>query len=139
MNQVELSPRMELNQRAKNAGYLLDSQPYYLLKKDHDIILCKDLLEVSQFLNQLEQVIAQRKLAAPDTSYVASLFAKGVNKIAQKVGEEAVEMVIESKDNNDLLFLDESADLLFHYLILLQAKGFELKDVVKVLEQRHKP
>ena len=54
MNQVELSPRMELNQRAKNAGYLLDSQTYYLLKKDHDIILCKDLLEVSQFLNQLE-------------------------------------------------------------------------------------
>jgi phosphoribosyl-ATP pyrophosphohydrolase/phosphoribosyl-AMP cyclohydrolase len=93
----------------------------------------------TQFLNQLEQVIVQRKLAAPETSYVASLFAKGVNKIAQKVGEEAVEMVIESKDNNDKLFLDESADLLFHYLILLQAKGFELKDVVKVLEQRHKP
>ena len=93
----------------------------------------------TQFLNQLEQVIAQRKLAAPETSYVASLFAKGVNKIAQKVGEEAVEMVIESKDTNDKLFLDESADLLFHYLILLQAKGFELKDVVKVLEQRHKP
>ena len=90
------------------------------------------------FLNQLEQVIAQRKTAAPESSYVASLFAKGVNKIAQKVGEEAVEMVIESKDNNDRLFLDESADLLFHYLILLQAKGFELADVVKVLQQRHK-
>jgi phosphoribosyl-AMP cyclohydrolase / phosphoribosyl-ATP pyrophosphohydrolase len=98
----------------------------------------ENIKENTQFLNQLEQVIAQRKLAASDTSYVASLFAKGVNKIAQKVGEEAVEMVIESKDNNDKLFLDESADLLFHYLILLQAKGFELKDVVKVLEQRHK-
>ena len=92
----------------------------------------------THFLNQLEQVIAQRKFAAPETSYVASLFAKGVNKIAQKVGEEAVEMVIESKDNNDTLFLNESADLLFHYLILLQAKGFELKEVIKVLEQRHK-
>jgi phosphoribosyl-ATP pyrophosphohydrolase/phosphoribosyl-AMP cyclohydrolase len=91
------------------------------------------------FLKQLEQVIAQRKTAAPESSYVASLFAKGINKIAQKVGEEAVELVIESKDNNKQLFLDESADLLFHYLILLQAKGFELADVVKVLEQRHKP
>ena len=91
------------------------------------------------FLNQLEEVIAQRKTASPDSSYVASLFAKGVNKIAQKVGEEAVEMVIESKDNNEKLFLDESADLLFHYLILLQAKGYQLEDVVKVLAQRHKP
>jgi phosphoribosyl-ATP pyrophosphohydrolase/phosphoribosyl-AMP cyclohydrolase len=95
--------------------------------------------EHTQFLNQLEEVIAQRKLAAPETSYVAALFAKGVNKIAQKVGEEAVEMVIESKDNNDTLFIEESADLLFHYLILLQAKGFTLQDVVKVLAQRHKP
>lgn len=91
------------------------------------------------FLNQLEQVIAQRKSASPESSYVASLFAKGVNKMAQKVGEEAVEMVIESKDNNEQLFLDESADLLFHYLILLQAKGFTLEDVVKVLAKRHKP
>jgi len=69
---------------------------------------------------------------------VASLFEKGINKIAQKVGEEAVELVIEAKDNNEALFLDESADLLFHYLILLQAKGYTLKDVVNVLEKRHK-
>jgi phosphoribosyl-ATP pyrophosphohydrolase/phosphoribosyl-AMP cyclohydrolase len=68
---------------------------------------------------------------------VASLFAKGINKIAQKVGEEAVEVVIEAKDNNEKLFLDESADLLFHYLILLQAKGYTLSDVVKVLSDRH--
>jgi phosphoribosyl-ATP pyrophosphohydrolase/phosphoribosyl-AMP cyclohydrolase len=93
----------------------------------------------ADFLNRLEQVIAQRKTAAPDSSYVASLFAKGINKIAQKVGEEAVEVVIEAKDNNDELFLDESADLLFHYLILLQAKGFTFKDIIKVLETRHKP
>jgi phosphoribosyl-ATP pyrophosphohydrolase/phosphoribosyl-AMP cyclohydrolase len=89
------------------------------------------------FLSKLESTIATRK-ANPDLekSYVASLFAKGINKIAQKVGEEAVEMVIEAKDNNDDLFLSESADLLFHYLILLQAKGFEFKDVVEVLKNR---
>lgn len=91
------------------------------------------------FLANLEQVIEQRRTAAPETSYVASLFAKGINKIAQKVGEEAVEVVIEAKDQNDGLFLDESADLLFHYLMLLQAKGFKLADVVKILEKRHKP
>ncbi len=91
------------------------------------------------FLNKLEQIIADRKNADPSSSYVASLFAKGINKIAQKVGEEAVELVIEAKDNNEQLFLDESADLLFHYLILLQSKGYQLDDVVKVLAQRHKP
>ena len=91
------------------------------------------------FLNQLEKIIADRKNADPSSSYVASLFAKGINKIAQKVGEEAVEMVIEAKDNNEQLFLDESADLLFHYMILLQSKGYALADVAKVLAQRHKP
>lgn len=90
------------------------------------------------FLTSLEAVIDQRKGASADSSYVASLFAKGINKIAQKVGEEAVEVVIEAKDNNDHLFLEESADLLFHYLILLKAKGYSLADVVKVLETRHK-
>jgi phosphoribosyl-ATP pyrophosphohydrolase/phosphoribosyl-AMP cyclohydrolase len=94
--------------------------------------------ESYDFLAQLEQVIAQRKTADPDSSYVASLFSKGINKIAQKVGEEAVELVIEAKDQNDELFLDESADLLFHYLMLLQAKGFNLTDVVKILGKRHK-
>ena len=90
------------------------------------------------FLANLEAVIEERKTASPDSSYVASLFAKGINKIAQKVGEEAVEMVIEAKDNNEKLFLDESADLLFHYLILLQSKGYKLADVVNILEKRHK-
>ncbi|WP_222984138.1 bifunctional phosphoribosyl-AMP cyclohydrolase/phosphoribosyl-ATP diphosphatase HisIE [Flagellimonas meishanensis] len=90
------------------------------------------------FLTQLEEVIQSRKENQDnEKSYVASLFREGINKIAQKVGEEAVETVIESKDNNDELFLDESADLLFHYLILLQAKGYQLADVVKVLESRH--
>jgi len=96
-------------------------------------------VEDTSFLTTLESVIAARKSAPADTSYVASLFTKGINKIAQKVGEEAVEVVIEAKDNNEKLFLDESADLLFHYLILLQAKGYTLKDVVNILEKRHKP
>ncbi|TRZ45438.1 bifunctional phosphoribosyl-AMP cyclohydrolase/phosphoribosyl-ATP diphosphatase HisIE [Robertkochia solimangrovi] len=91
------------------------------------------------FLEELESVIASRKLSAdPEKSYVSSLFAKGINKVAQKVGEEAVETVIEAMDNNDELFLNESADLLFHYLILLQAKGYKLKDIVGVLEERHR-
>ena len=90
------------------------------------------------FLSELEDVIKSRREAADtEKSYVASLFKKGINKIAQKVGEEAVEIVIEAKDSNDDLFLNEGADLLFHYLILLQAKGYTLKDIVAVLEGRH--
>lgn len=89
------------------------------------------------FLYYLEDIIELRKKASPDESYVAKLFTKGINKIAQKVGEEAVETVIEAKDNNEDLFLNESADLLFHYLILLNAKGYRLKDIVNLLEQRH--
>jgi phosphoribosyl-AMP cyclohydrolase / phosphoribosyl-ATP pyrophosphohydrolase len=91
------------------------------------------------FLSELEAVIkSRREDANTKKSYVASLFEKGINKIAQKVGEEAVEIVIEAKDNNDKLFLNEGADLLFHYLILLQAKGYALNDIVEVLEGRHK-
>ena len=88
------------------------------------------------FLSVLENIIADRKNNPTDKSYVASLFAKGINKIAQKVGEEAVETVIEAKDNDEGLFLNESADLLFHLLILLKAKGYALQDVVDVLEGR---
>lgn len=91
------------------------------------------------FISSLEKTIAtRRENADAEKSYVASLFEKGINKIAQKVGEEAVEVVIEAKDDNDELFLSESADLLFHYLILLQAKGFQLSDVVDVLKKRQK-
>ena len=90
------------------------------------------------FLSELEAIIKDRKDNPENQdSYVASLFRKGINKVAQKVGEEAVEVVIEAKDNDDRLFLDESADLLFHYLILLQAKGFTLKDIETVLKGRH--
>ncbi|TRX42886.1 bifunctional phosphoribosyl-AMP cyclohydrolase/phosphoribosyl-ATP diphosphatase HisIE [Flavobacterium restrictum] len=91
------------------------------------------------FISTLESTIkTRRENADSEKSYVASLFEKGINKIAQKVGEEAVEVVIEAKDDNDDLFLSESADLLFHYLILLQAKGFQLEDVVQVLKSRQK-
>ncbi|NER16418.1 bifunctional phosphoribosyl-AMP cyclohydrolase/phosphoribosyl-ATP diphosphatase HisIE [Spongiivirga citrea] len=90
------------------------------------------------FLSELEAIIKDRKdNPEKNDSYVASLFRKGINKVAQKVGEEAVEVVIEAKDDNDKLFLDESADLLFHYLILLQAKGYTLNDIAQVLKGRH--
>ena len=90
------------------------------------------------FLSALENIIADRKNNPSDQSYTSSLFKKGINKVAQKVGEEAVELVIEAKDDNADLFKDEAADLLFHYLILLQAKGFCLQDVIGVLQERHK-
>ena len=91
------------------------------------------------FINKLESVIEDRKNnPEQEASYVASLFNKGINKIAQKVGEEAVETVIEAKDNNKDLFLNESADLFFHFLILLQAKDLSFDEVVKTLESRHK-
>jgi len=89
------------------------------------------------FLVYLEDVISQRKKLPASESYVAQLFSKGVNKIAQKVGEEAVELVIEAKDQNDQLFLNEAADLMFHYLVLLNAKGHNLQDIIDVLKQRH--
>ncbi|MGO2102493.1 MAG: bifunctional phosphoribosyl-AMP cyclohydrolase/phosphoribosyl-ATP diphosphatase HisIE [Psychroflexus halocasei] len=90
------------------------------------------------FLTDLEKTISERKNSEDKSSYVKSLFDSGINKIAQKVGEEAVEVVIEAKDDNDDLFLNESADLLFHYLILLNAKGYELNDVVNLLKSRKK-
>ena len=96
-------------------------------------------IESYGFISKLEDTITDRiENADASKSYVASLFKKGINKVAQKVGEEAVEVVIEAKDNNDDLFLNESADLLFHYLMLLQAKGFKLNDVVNILKEREK-
>ena len=89
------------------------------------------------FLYYLEDIIELRKKSSDEKSYVRQLFRDGINKIAQKVGEEAVELVIESKDNNDELFMNEAADLLFHYLVLLNAKGYNLQQVVNVLQSRH--
>lgn len=92
----------------------------------------------ADFLHYLEEIIALRKTSTDQESYVRQLFQKGINKIAQKVGEEAVELVIESKDVNKNLFLNEAADLLFHFLILLQAKEHSLDEVIQVLKDRHK-
>ena len=89
-------------------------------------------------LEKLESVITERKNNPSDSSYTSSLFTKGINKISQKVGEEAVELVIESKDDDKEKFLGEAADLLYHYLVLLQAKNYKLQDVINVLAQRHK-
>lgn len=89
------------------------------------------------FLYYLEHIVELRRNGTEEKSYVKSLFAKGINKIAQKVGEEAVELVIEAKDVNRELFLNEAADLLFHYIVLLQAKDCSLSDVIQVLQQRH--
>lgn len=89
------------------------------------------------FLYELEKTIHQRIDENVETSYTNKLFKRGINKVAQKVGEEAVEVVIEAKDDNDELFLNEGADLLYHYLILLKAKGFTLEDVEKVLKNRN--
>lgn len=90
------------------------------------------------FLEELQEVIYQRKKDMPENSYTTKLFKKGINKIAQKVGEEAVELVIEAKDDNDSLFLNEAADLMYHLEVLLAAKGFRLEDVISVLQERHK-
>ncbi len=122
---------------------------------DHDAILVKAIPEGNtchldryscfdepkekdiSFLLKLQDTIEQRKKDMPEGSYTTKLFRKGINKIAQKVGEEATELVIEAKDDNDELFLNEAADLMYHLQVLLTYKGFSLQDVTKVLEERH--
>jgi len=99
---------------------------------------CWNEMNTGDFISQMERVIQSRKGADPKTSYTAELYSKGINKIAQKVGEEAVELVIEAKDDDREKFLGEAADLLFHYTVLLSAKGFAIKDVEEVLRARHK-
>ena len=97
----------------------------------------KNESEPVAFLTYLEGIIETRKAGNDDNSYVKKMFGKGLNKIAQKVGEEAVEMIIEAKDSDEDLFLGEAADLLFHYLLLLNAKGFNLRKVIAILQMRH--
>src|SRR5690606_20394724 len=89
------------------------------------------------FLIELENTIIDRNQNPKESSYTTELFRKGINRVAQKVGEEAVELVIEAKDRNEELFLNEAADLLYHYLVLLVAKGYVLEDVMEVLKKRH--
>lgn len=103
-----------------------------------DTCFNEDNTTTTNFLDHLEAIIADRIKNPNEKSYTAALMAKGINKVAQKVGEEAVELVIEAKDNDKELFLNEAADLLFHYMVLLQAKGYKLEDVIKVLMKRHK-
>lgn len=106
--------------------------------KGDDTCFAEENKSKTLFIDQLREIIKDRKANPTEKSYTASLFAKGINKIAQKVGEEAVEIVIEAKDDNKDLFLGEAADLLFHYLILLEAKEIELDEVMEVLIKRHK-
>lgn len=91
----------------------------------------------ANFLWHLERIIQHRKANPKEGAYTSKLFERGINKIAQKVGEEAVELVIEAKDNDDVLFINEAADLMYHYIVLLAAKGKSLQDVVAVLRERH--
>ncbi|MFN8208483.1 MAG: bifunctional phosphoribosyl-AMP cyclohydrolase/phosphoribosyl-ATP diphosphatase HisIE [Bacteroidales bacterium] len=94
--------------------------------------------ESLSFLGELQELVLNRKQELPEKSYTTSLFKSGINKIAQKVGEEAVELIIESKDQNKELFLGEAADLLYHYLVLLAAKDCSIGDVIDVLKKRHR-
>lgn len=106
--------------------------------KGSDTCWGQDNISSYGFLSRLETVIdSRRNNAETKESYVASLFKDGINKIAQKVGEEAVETIIEAKGDDDDAFLEESADLLFHYLVLLQARGYHLDDVAEILRSRH--
>ena len=91
-----------------------------------------------EFLKYLQTLLQQRKAEMPEGSYTTSLFKKGINKIAQKVGEEAIELIIEAKDSNDDLFLNEAADLMYHLTVLLVSKGYGFEDVVRILQERHK-
>ena len=96
-----------------------------------------EINESDDFLYKLEKIIQLRKLEPSEKSYTSKLLAKGINKVAQKVGEEAVELVIEAKDDNEDLFKNEAADLLYHFLVLLAAKDIDLKSVIEVLKERH--
>ena len=166
MNEAALSKTKELQQvtffsRSKNRLWTKgeESGNYLFVKEikidcDEDSLLIKvipagtvchtgsdtcwnEKNEEDNFLAELENIIADRRNNSTEKSYTSSLFEKGINKIAQKVGEEAVELVIEAKDDNADLFKEEAADLLFHYLILLQAKDFRLNDVIEILKTRH--
>ena len=127
---------VSLKEDCDNDTLLIKVNPVGPVCHKGDDTCFKEINESTDFIEKLESVIEDRKQNPIDSSYVSSLFKKGINKIAQKVGEEAVELVIEAKDDNDDLFLNESADLMFHYLILLQEKGFKMKDVVKILRER---
>ena len=128
---------VSLKEDCDNDTVLIKVNPVGPVCHKGDDTCFKEKNKSTDFIEKLESIIEDRKINPSDSSYVSILFKKGTNKIAQKVGEEAIELVIESKDNNDDLFLNESADLLFHYLILLQNKGFKINDVINVLKNRN--
>ncbi len=92
-----------------------------------------------EFLNRLQNLIEDRKKNMPEGSYTTRLFRKGINKIVKKLGEETVELIIEAKDGDKDRFLNEAADLLYHYLVLLTAKGYRIEDIIGILRERYKP
>ena len=128
---------VSLKEDCDNDTVLIKVNPVGPVCHKGDDTCFNEINESTNFIEKLESVIEDRKINPSDSSYVSSLFKKGTNKIAQKVGEEAIELVIESKDNNDDFFLNESADLLFHYLILLQEKGYKMNNVINVLINRN--
>ena len=129
---------VSLKEDCDNDTVLIKVNPVGPVCHKGDDTCFEEVNKSENFIEILEDVIQNRKNNLEESSYISNLFKKGTNKIAQKVGEEAVEMVIEAKDNNGRLFLNESADLLFHYLILLQDKGYKMKNVIDVLKSRSK-
>ena len=129
---------VSLKEDCDNDTMLIKVNPVGPVCHKGDDTCFEEVNKSENFIEILEEVIENRKNNLEESSYISNLFKKGTNKIAQKVGEEAVEMVIEAKDNNGKLFLNESADLLFHYLILLQDKGYKMKNVIDVLKSRSK-
>ena len=129
---------VSLKEDCDNDTVLIKVNPVGPVCHKGDDTCFEEVNKSENFIEILEDVIQNRKNNLEESSYISNLFKKGTNKIAQKVGEEAVEMVIEAKDNNGRLFLNESADLLFHYLILLQEKGYKMKNVIDVLKSRSK-
>ena len=129
---------VSLKEDCDNDTVLIKVNPVGPVCHKGDDTCFEEVNKSENFIEILEDVIQNRKNNLEESSYISNLFKKGTNKIAQKVGEEAVEMVIEAKDNDGRLFLNESADLLFHYLILLQDKGYKMKNVIDVLKSRSK-
>ncbi|MDG2367953.1 MAG: bifunctional phosphoribosyl-AMP cyclohydrolase/phosphoribosyl-ATP diphosphatase HisIE [Flavobacteriaceae bacterium] len=129
---------VSLKEDCDNDTMLIKVNPVGPVCHKGDDTCFEEVNKSENFIEILEDVIENRKNNLEESSYISNLFKKGTNKIAQKVGEEAVEMVIEAKDNDGRLFLNESADLLFHYLILLQDKGYKMKNVIDVLKSRSK-
>ena len=146
-NQVELkslTKGTKLNQRFRSSENVeraqLEEKEFNFLYSDENecfFMEPKNFEQIS-FVTELEEIISDRFSNRDENSYISTLFNKGINKIAQKFGEEAVELVIESKDDKDELFLNESADVLFHFLILIKSKGFSFTDVIDKLEDRKK-